>query len=99
MNYQPLFKINEEVILQSNSFPECNGEYVILEIRKGNDNYAISKDGIVDVGTPWGYVLNIEHPIAGCWSEISLRKKHKPSEDSYESMINKLKQQDLVSCP
>ena len=95
----PLFEIGENVILQSRSFPEYNGEEIIIDIRRSNDNKALTLNGIIDTGTPWGYKLNIQHPLCGWWSEVALRKKHKPSEDSYESMINKLKQQDFVSCP
>lgn len=85
-----LFSMGEEVLLQSKSCPELNGECIILEVRESKSTYGMHLGKIVDLGTPYGYKTTIPCPTE-YWSEVALRKKHKPSEDSYQKLMDKLK--------
>ena len=81
------FEVGEEVILQSESFPEFNGEYTITDknyiVRAyltrisefAEDTYRYSLAGLkVEESTTW-------------WLESSLRKKHKPSNYSFKELM------------
>lgn len=79
---QPLFKVGEEVILQSSQLPECNGEYVV--------------SGIERVCGCWydlGFTLpeDIEHG-GTLWAERCLKKKYKPSTQSYDELVKELQE-------
>lgn len=99
------FEIGEEVILVSKSRPYLNGEYVVTDIHKSSDivenpfgeNYRLPNDipGYVycleslSHQTPLEDGTQIEAYIH--WLESSLRKKHKPSEFTFEELMVNLK--------
>ena len=85
----PLFSVGEVVILQSVSWPECNGDATVLEHvpsgkmsssgklnTHGVDGYRL--DVIASNGNPW-------------WNQSALRKKHQPGEQSFTELMQTLK--------
>ena len=98
----PKFQVGEEVILQSKSHPEFNGEYrVVLVVH-----------GVCEVGDPhypvrykWssppptGYVLDdpslfevdSRHTGSIFWGESALRKKHTPGEMPFDDLMATIK--------
>lgn len=82
----PLFSVGEEVVLQSKAYPELNGECIV--------HFATA--GIrTDTGEPsWVYSLSIENPYGVLWAECALRKKHKPSKHSFDSLVAELKSKE-----
>lgn len=100
----PIYQIGEEVILQSPRYPQYNGEYTITEIISGMEMF--KKYGVLtnlnfsDIfyqlgGLSVELIRSISNASTGLKCDHvhqnSLRKKHKPSEDSFDTMISKLK--------
>lgn len=83
-----VFQVGEEVILQSLTYPELNGECVVLSVVENDDNLAWKDGKLVDVGTHYMYKTSVG---SNYWSEIALRKKHEPSDDSFSQLMDKLK--------
>ena len=86
------FKVGEEVILESKSLPECNGEYTVLEVfPKGH--VLKEAEGTVYYCPDIGYAIGALPPAKffDAWDQSSLRKKHPPSEESFSEMMGKLK--------
>ena len=84
------FKVGEECILQSESYPELNGQCVVEAIygpRLARVNYP---DGRSIVKLGFGYTTSIKNPRGLTWDESALRKKHKPSTESLSTMIEQL---------
>ena len=79
------FEVGEEVILVSKHNPLCNGEAIVLKAVYGEKwDYNTNKD----MPDGWRYELTITVPeFAGLWDESALRKKHKPSEFTFEQLI------------
>ncbi len=90
MNH-PKFEVGETVILQSSRHSEYNGEYVIEGITKGGDIYkGVEVETFKDC---WHYDLGFitkDHKIYSVWAESSLRKKHKPAEMSFSTLMQSL---------
>lgn len=97
---QPKFKVGEVVILQSKTFPELNGEYVVAVIRENGQKYFDRVTGEFSeceftLGH-FGYVLEDcqlkpsrkEH----MWAESALRKKHERGEMDFTALMNSLSQ-------
>lgn len=78
------FVVGEEVILQSKNYQEFNGDAVVVEVSYGIQWSAANGK---DLDDGWMYQLDIGTPEPGCWHESALRKKHKPSEFSFEEII------------
>lgn len=99
---RPLFWVGEEVILQSVSSPEKNGDAVVLEVLSPEESVARAKELNPDFPGEYrnmegiGYVLDIPAGMSErgnrlvCWAESALRKKHEGSQDSFEQMMDKL---------
>lgn len=81
---RPLFSVGEEVLLQSVRYPELNGECTVLDVRNSTDNKT------------FGYKLTIAapEPTNGWWIQSALRKKHKPSDHSFDSLMADLKSKE-----
>jgi len=102
----PYFSVGEEVILRSKYYPQYDGEYIVSEVipfadakrlsyekgmnfRDFPESYHYSLDGLScdvtnntdDSTKTWHY-----------WSQRSLRKKHKPSTDSFTEMMGNIKE-------
>jgi len=83
-----LFKVGEEVILQSVEYPHLSGDAVVLDVYRD----CLSGSGIYEPG----YRLSIDHPKASWgWTQSALRKKYKPGED-FNTLMDKLKTGDVV---
>jgi len=87
---QPKFSVGEEVILCSKNCPEFNGEYTVVASFYGE---TFSRQGKRYIG--WNYDLDSTH--VNYWWETALRKKHKPSDMSFDSLMNSIKSGDKVT--
>ena len=91
---RPKFQVGEEIILQSKSSPEYNGEYQVKDIIGPNEGYIGRLGKVCYISTCWSYDLGFEFPhngdICKSWLESALRKKHKPSDQSLEDMIKEI---------
>lgn len=81
------FEFNELVILQSQSQPECNGEYCVKEIKYG-EFYHPSKQILVE---SFVYDLGVEHDAGRWWFEEALRKRHQKGDMSFKELVKDLK--------
>lgn len=97
---RPKFEVGEEVILQSRTHPQANGEYVVGSVFKLDLEEKIATD--IETGKRWtfksldgtysydvGNILN--GPQMTMVEEIELRKKHKPSRMSFDNLMSSLK--------
>ena len=69
------FSVGEEVILVSVDHPELNGEVKVLS----------REPELFSPG--WSYGLDVDVNGKNQWQESALRKKHKPSEFTFEQLI------------
>jgi hypothetical protein len=84
---RPKFSVGEVIILKSKDFPECNGEYTVIEIKEHSL-----------VG--WIYKLDVYHHVEGksdFWCESALRKKYTPGEMSFDSLMHSLSSPKLLT--
>lgn len=94
---KPLFEVGEEVIAQFKNYPHYNGEYIVVEVLT-LDEYKKEFPSFRAFG-PFYYRLEGLKIIGNmapdrttdCASESSLRKKHKPSEMSFDGLMDFLK--------
>lgn len=110
---KPLFSVGEEIIIQSKNYPEYNNkEDVVVEIiDTGIISFPSTWEELITgtlviVVSRYAYLLQNHTERRGnvskevkirTWSERSLRKKHKPSGDSFESMMDKIKSPQKLS--
>lgn len=104
---KPLFSVGEEIVIQSRYYPDCNNkEDIVVEvIDTGCLNFpSIWKDPMTSsklrIRTRFLYRLKynairkgnvVNTQVVASWCESALRKKHKPSDDSFDVMMDKLK--------
>lgn len=94
---KPFFQVGEEVILQSRQNPELNGECTVRQIVFGTDLYNCRVSGRIIYrdcdATYFGYILEevISEAISddgaiieNIWDESAIKKKHKPSDNSFK---------------
>lgn len=100
---KPYFHVGEEVILQSVSRPDLNGEYTVRQVLDDRETYICRATGENIRPYPEGFHYTLEEVVPlthdgfeNCWRESALRRKHKPSDDSFEQMMNKLKEKEHV---
>ncbi len=86
------FKAGEEVILQSVSAPELNGECSIIEVlpRFARKTWVSSNESDCIIDSGYSYITTIPHSRGLSWAESALRKKHKPSTKSLSTIIEEL---------
>lgn len=93
---EPYFQVGEEVILVSKSVPELNGEYVVEHaLPHGNwPNPYPSEFKRINVTEGAGYkLMGIEASETiptGYFKQSALRKKHKPSSQSFSNLITNI---------
>jgi len=94
----PKFNVNEVVIVQSPYYPEANGEYEVLEIFTPMQFQLYCKGTFQSENKTFVYRLK-DYQVTGkknpdnkidCVSEPSLRKKHQPSNLSFNQLMNVL---------
>ena len=81
---RPYFNVGEEVILCSEAAPNLNGEYVVLDfVHTFNAVCPVTKKFYA------GFSYRLSVSVDGCfwWNETALRKKHKPSDQSFKELI------------
>ena len=97
---KPLFEVGEDVIIQSQDFPEASGECAVVEKIVGpGEKYVDRLSGNVfrNGSGKYAYLLSnkVPHPDGSgdeaLWEESALRKKHKPSELSFKELVSSLK--------
>lgn len=99
-----LYKVGEEVILQSIRSPELNGDAVVLEVLSNEDNNKRLRRLVPNIRFPpeGGDVYILTTPAPGRemrgfaipenaipWGEKALRKKYKPGK-SFEELMSTL---------
>lgn len=94
---RPYFSVGEEVILFSKLQPESNGEYVVERIILPGEIIVCRLTGIEiqDSGEEtFGYIFDNPIMDTDCvygvevvWAQESLRKKHKPADQSFSDLI------------
>lgn len=92
-----LFEVGEHIILDSQSHPEYNGEYVIETIvTEANPHTCRFTANKMHPDIDFAYVLDVpmlskttEREVL--WKQSALRKKHRPSELSFSQLMNTLK--------
>lgn len=91
---KPLFSVGEEVILQCR-IPKFNGEYEVYEILTPHETMLRWPN--VKVNDEFHYVIT-EKPFklefgneTQAVKQSSLRKKHKPSDTSFQELVSSLK--------
>lgn len=104
---EPKFSVGERVILVSKNRPDLNGQtFDVLMVIAHMSTFSCPFSGefaILDTPTPGhGYILDDSSmlddtgypgkPMAIVWYETSLRKIPPTSEDSFQQMMEKLKQ-------
>lgn len=94
----PKFSIGEQVILQSLVQPESNGEYEIQSILFYNDTIddRLDESYVLICAGDVGYLFTEPLKETGfsnevIWAESALRKKHEPSQLSFNSLMDNLK--------
>lgn len=81
------FEVGEEVLLVSKFQPQHDGEYVIKELVNGN-MYDVSEERDVrGVVVDLGFVADLGNQY---WDIKSIRKKHKPSDESFKDMMQNI---------
>lgn len=101
-----LFEVGEEVILCSKTFPELNGEAVVLMLVKAG----AAKFNCPHCGRDLSskrvkgktYYLSIpsKNEDYGCcapWAESALRKKHKGSDFSFNQIMSEIKSTEKIN--
>lgn len=99
----PKFQIGEEVIVVSETQPSINGEYTIRDIIPHGSIHGINGLELIKPTSQLCYDVGIHRydseskTIRIClpW-ESELRKKYKPSPDSFETIMGKLKEGSLT---
>lgn len=98
----PKYSVGESVILQSISRPEYNGEYTVEKVLKNGDSYVCRETGLLITRTNkpgFGYILNelvvtninsLGMIVETGWKESALRKRHEPSQMSFQSLIQSI---------
>jgi len=82
------FEVGEKVLLVSQSQPQHNGEYIIEDIVQDRF-YDVSKEiEEYGVAVDLGFVADKGNQY---WDIRSIRKKHKPSSEDFQSMMGTLK--------
>ena len=84
------FKLGEEVILQSLSNPELNGDCIITHVLDARPRTIHLHNGEIKKQGGFAYFTTIKNLEGWAWAESALRKKHKPSTESLSTMIEEL---------
>lgn len=97
----PKYSVGEVVILQSQALPDYNGEYTVYKIITAGEVSVCRITGrrysyTIKLGD-YGYLLDspkinkfCPEGVEAVWAEISLRKKHEPSQMSFQSLIQSI---------
>lgn len=99
---KPYFSEGEEVILQSISHPECNGNAVVAQTVISGEKFKCVHCGWVKLFNPPGqeiaYQLNVASPRSCCrpWNQAALRKKHQGGDESFDQLMSSLKKEKQV---
>lgn len=104
---KPLFSAGEPVVIQSKHYPEYNNQEDIVNevIDTGITSFPSlwrepETNTLLRINSRYVYLLqyntcrvsNTDSSLIVCtWGEKALRKKHKPSDNSFESMMTELK--------
>ena len=85
-----LYNVDEEVVLQSKSHPELNGDCIVTDVLVKKNWIHRLGNGETEIVRCCGYHTTIKSPTGAPWAEAALRKKHKPSTKSLSSIIEEL---------
>lgn len=89
----PKYSVGEVIILQSRSLPEYNGEYVVQNIYKPGEKKMCQAGSNIAITDPYrftydlGFSFEWRGAVISTFQEVALRKKHEPSQMSFQSLI------------
>jgi len=90
----PYFSVGEEVILASIKRPEFNGDHIVEKVFADGDAVFENRDNIyLSDGTAYyleGLHCENTEGYRLTWAQKTLRKKHKPSTDSFTEMMSNI---------
>lgn len=93
----PKYSVGENIVLQSRSHPEYNGEYTVFKIVRDGQIYTSRLGGQSMISVDFGYLLDTplkdkqaDFYVEVKWAESALRKKHEPSQMSFQSLIQSI---------
>lgn len=81
---RPLFSVGEEVILQAVNFTDFNGEHIIADYTF--DTEVLTYDNLRYTGYSYKF-----EGVDTWFVEYVIKKKHKPSEFTFDQLMNSLK--------
>lgn len=89
---RPYFSVGEEVILCSNDYPQYNGCQVIEGVYASGEIVKCRITGYCGPSSDLGYrisgiCIQSDNGKEGLWRQSVLRKKHKPSDQSFQELI------------
>lgn len=97
-----LYEVGEQVVAVFVNYPECNGEYVVLEVMTPEQTKAEFPMFSIRENSLYYRLdgLEIEGPMTGticnAAAERALRKKHEPSQQSFKDLMTTLKSPQKV---
>lgn len=103
---RPKFEVGEVVILQSESRPDCKGEFTILQINHyppgvmfffEGGSYSHSNDYQISYFLDDPFESSKVVGNHACWAESALRKKHLPGELSFTDLMASLSSPKLIT--
>lgn len=93
---EPKFKVGEEVVLQSRQTPHLNGDAIVIAgpllANEANSCPHCGKNYKGCIGEGFGYYLStqIDNDCCVQFCESALRKKHRPSDKSFNELIKEI---------
>lgn len=92
---KPYFEVGEEVMLASRIRPDLNGEYTVSEVLKRGIQTITSDDGgkhEIEIVSQYAYFLSelgryVRDGFLSACKQESLRKNHKPSDESFSEIM------------
>ena len=92
----PYFEIGEEVILVSVMHPRLNGDHVVEWVCPAGEVTNPFKENSIITGDSIGYKLvgiqpSDEGSKTSIFAQSALRKKHKPSDESFSELMHNYK--------
>lgn len=97
-----LYEVGECVILQSEDYPQYNGEYTVFEIILRGSAARCRISG-VDQQAISSFVYALDQPLRSdktgrevFFLQSALRKKHEPSQQSFKDLMTTLKSPQKV---
>ncbi len=97
---EPYFQVGEEATVCHDEFPQRNGDVVIVDIRFGMDGFNDPRSRKIIIPVE-DVTYEVDRDLDGTgyyWvKQSALRKKHKPSTQSFSTLITTLKPREKTA--